>query len=69
MGAGRCLKEPLGTDPTVWMEARKQLSLRKNKRSTRGDEEESPIFIPDDHHEEALRKRSREESMEMTPWN
>jgi len=49
-----------------------KLSLRKNKRSTRGDEEESPIFIPmipDDHHEEALRKHSWEESMEMTPWN
>jgi len=72
MGAGRRLKEPLKTDPIVWMEARKQLSLRKNKSLTRGDEEESPIFIPttpDDHHKEALRKRSREESMEMTPWN
>jgi len=54
------------------MEARKQLRLRKNKRSTSGDEEESPIFIPttpDDHHKEALRKHSREEPMEMTSWN
>jgi len=54
------------------MAARKQLSLCKNKRLTSGDEEESPIFIPmtpNDHHKEALRKRSREESMEMTSWN
>jgi len=61
MRARRCLKELVKTNPTVWMEARKQLSLRKNKRSTRGDKEESPIFIPtapDDHHKEALRKCS-----------
>jgi len=72
MGARRCLKELVKTYPIVWMEARKQLSLHKNKRLTRGDEEESPIFIPttsDDHHKEALRKCSWEESMEITPWN
>jgi len=72
MGAKRCLREPVGTDPIIWMEARQPLSLRKNKRPTSGDEEESRIFIPTtsyDHHKEALRKRSREESMETTPWN
>jgi len=46
MGVRRRLKEPVKADPIVWMEARKHLSQRKNKRSTRGDQEESPIFIP-----------------------
>jgi len=38
MGAKRRLREPVGTDPIVWMDARKQRSLRKNKRPTSGDE-------------------------------
>jgi len=45
-GGWKGLKEPVKTDPTVWMEARKQLSLCKNKRLPRGEEAEAPIFIP-----------------------
>jgi len=59
-------------DPTVWMGARRELSLHRNKgQSTNTVMKRMSLHLgtPNDHHQEALRKCGWEESMEMTSWN
>jgi len=56
------------TDPAVWMGARRELSLLRNKGQSTNTVMKW-IGTPDDHHQEALRKRSWEKSMEITSWN
>jgi len=70
-GAGSRL-EPVKTDPAVWMGARGELSLCRNKgqsADTVMKRMDLHLGTPDDHHQQALRKRSWEETMEITSWN
>jgi len=54
------------------MEARRELSLPRNKSqsaNTMMKRMSLHLGTPDDHHQEALRKHSWEEYMEITLWN
>jgi len=54
------------------MGARIELSLPRNKgqlANTMMKRMGLHLGTPDDHHQEALRKRSWEETMEITCWN
>jgi len=67
IGAGSRL-EPVKIDPAVWMGARRELSLRRNKgqsANTVMKRMSLHLGTSNDHHQEALRKSSWEESMEI----
>jgi len=71
IGAGSRL-EPVKTDPAVWMGARRELSLRRNKGQSANTVMKwmgLHLRTPNDHYQEALRKCSWEKSMEITSWN